>query len=91
MARVRLLGIWLVCVVCAVLAVPWMLVSVIVNSPRAWTFAKGFDRVGNVMSGGGDDEYLSSRAQRVRKEGRRWACVLCRLLDNFDPGHCDKY
>jgi hypothetical protein len=91
MARVGLLGIWLVCVLCVVLAIPWMLVTILVGSPRAWTLAKGFDRVGNVIAGGVDDEYLSTRAQRVRKEGRRWACILCRLLDRFDPGHCDKY
>lgn len=91
MARMRLLGIWLVCLLCVVLAVLWMLVSILVGSPRAWTFAKGFDRVGNVMAGGLDTEYLSERAQRVRKEGRRWACILCRLLDKVDPGHCDKY
>jgi hypothetical protein len=68
-----------------------MLFSILVNSPRSWTLAKGFDRVGNVVAGGTDDEYLSARAQRVRKQGRRWACVLCRLLDKVDPGHCDKY
>jgi hypothetical protein len=34
---------------------------------------------------------MSARAQRVRKEGRRWACCLCKLLDKIDPGHCDRY
>lgn len=33
MVRVRLLGIWLVCVACAAFAVPWMLVSILVGSP----------------------------------------------------------
>lgn len=91
MARLCLLGIWMACVLCALVALPWMLVSILVNSPRSWALAKGFDRVGNVVAGGTDDEYLSARAQRVRKEGRRWACVLCRLLDKVDPGHCDRY
>jgi hypothetical protein len=91
MARVRLFSIWLVCVLCVVSAFPLMLVSILVGSPRAWTIAKGFDRVGNASTGGDDSEYMSARAQRVRKEGRRWACILCRLLDKVDPGHCDKY
>jgi hypothetical protein len=63
---VGLLGIWLVCALCAVLAVPWMFVSILRGSPRTWTLAKGFDRVGNVMTGGVDDEYLSARAQRTQ-------------------------
>lgn len=91
MERLGLLGIWLVCVLCALITLPWMLVSILVGSPRAWTIAKGYDRVGNASTGGDDGEYLSARAQRVRKEGRRWGCVLCRLLDKVDPGHCDKY
>ena len=27
---------------------------------------------------------------RARDGGRRWGCLLCRLLDALDPGHCDK-
>ena len=65
MGRVGLLGIWLVCALCAVLAVPWMLVSILFGSPRTWTLAKGFDRVGNVMTGV-DDEYLSAKARRTQ-------------------------
>jgi hypothetical protein len=56
MARVELLGIWLVCALYAVLAVPWMLVSTLGGSPRTWPLAKGFDRVDNVMTDGVDDE-----------------------------------
>jgi hypothetical protein len=38
-----------------------------------------------------DAEYLSARANRVQKEGRVWACVLCRLLDRIEPGHCERF
>lgn len=86
-----LLVIWVVCVLCAAIALPYMLACVLVGSPRAWLIALGFDRVGNATTGGIDGEYLSARAARVRKEGRRWGCVLCRLLDKLDPGHCDKF
>lgn len=91
MKRLLLFAIWIVCVLCAATALPYMLVCILVGSPRAWTIALGFDRVGNAMTGGIDGEYLSARASRVRKEGRRWACVLCKLLDKVDPGHCDRF
>lgn len=91
MKRLLLFAIWIVCALCAVIALPYMLVCILVGSPRAWVIALGFDRVGNAMTGGIDGEYLSARAGRVRKEGRRWACILCRLLDKVDPGHCDKF
>jgi hypothetical protein len=88
---ILLLAAWLVCVLCAVIALPYMLVCILVGSQRAWTIALGFDRVSNAMTGGIDGEYLSARAARVCKEERRWGCVLCRLLDKLDPGHCDRF
>ena len=27
---------------------------------------------------------------KAAREGKRWACVLCRLLDRLDPNHCEK-
>lgn len=35
-------------------------------------------------------ETISSRAGRARASGRTWGCILCRLLDDIDPGHCDE-
>jgi hypothetical protein len=91
MKRLLLFAIWLVCLLCAIVALPWMLACLLVDSPRAWTIALGFDRVGNALTGGVDAEYLSARANRVQKEGRVWACVLCRLLDRIEPGHCERF
>lgn len=34
-------------------------------------------------------ETVSARAGRGVKSGKPWACVLCRLLDRIDPGHCE--
>lgn len=34
-------------------------------------------------------ETISSRAGRARASGRTWGCVLCRWLEDLDPGHCD--
>ena len=37
---------------------------------------------------GSEDETVSSRAGKAAQSGRRWGCILCRMLDWFDPGHC---
>ena len=57
---------------------------------RAWRIAVGIDQLVNVAANGHEDETLSSRAGKAAREGQRWACVLCRLLDRLDPNHCEK-
>ena len=42
----------------------------------------------NVLTGGDATETMSSRAGKGVKEGKRWACVLCRFLDLFQKDHC---
>ena len=42
----------------------------------------------NVLTGGDANETMSSRAGKGVKEGKRWACVLCRFLDLFQKDHC---
>jgi len=50
----------------------------------------GHDQLANAAFGGHEDETLSSRAGKAAREGKRWACVFCRLLDRLDPNHCEK-
>lgn len=50
--------------------------------------AVAFDQLFNTASGGNEDETISERAARLRKDGVRWACVLCKLLNWLDDGHC---
>ncbi|WP_043330533.1 hypothetical protein [Curvibacter gracilis] len=64
--------------------------AVATNPGRAWGIARAFDRVFNVAANGDERETVSSRAARARDEGRAWGCVLCRLLDRLDAGHCDQ-
>lgn len=64
--------------------------SVAFSPDRAWRISKGWDQLGNVALNGSEDELISTRAARARDAGRRWGCVLCRLLDHIDPDHCDK-
>lgn len=42
----------------------------------------------NVLTGGDANETMSSRAGKGVKEGKRWACVLCRFLDLIQKDHC---
>ena len=37
-----------------------------------------------------EDETISSRAGKARLAGKRWGCILCRLLDKIDKQHCEK-
>ena len=84
--RLALLTIWLLCQIAAVIASLWMLAAALAGSRRAWTL----DQLANAAFGGHEDETLSSRAGKAAREGKRWACVLCRLLDRLDPNHCEK-
>ncbi len=44
----------------------------------------------NVLTGGDANETMSSRAGKGVKEGKRWACVLCKFLDLFQRDHCQR-
>lgn len=33
---------------------------------------------------------LSRRAGLARNAGKRWGCVLCRVLERFAAKHCDR-
>jgi len=57
---------------------------------RALRIAIGWDQLGNVALNGDENETISSRAARGRDEKKRWACVLCKLLDWLDNDHCNK-
>ena len=79
-------------VIGCILAIVWMLACIIFMpyGPRPMHIALAFDQLVNASTGGSEDETISSRAGRLRKEGRGWACVLCRVLDALDKNHCEK-
>lgn len=62
--------------------------AILFNPERAVRIAVGFDQLANVAANGSSTETISSRAYRAQQEGRRWGCVLCRLLDKIDKDHC---
>ena len=65
--------------------------AAIIGSNRAWPVAVANDQALNaalVGRTGSEDETVSSRAGKAAQSGRKWGCILCRVLDWFDPGHC---
>jgi hypothetical protein len=48
------------------------------------------DQLLNVILLGNEDETISSRIAKDRRRGRKFACILCRVLDWLDPHHCEK-
>lgn len=90
--RLLLIVLWTMCQIAHIVASAWMLFAALVspNGRRAWTLAVAYDQLVNAAFGGSEDETISSRAGRARRQDKRWACVLCRLLDALDPGHCER-
>jgi hypothetical protein len=86
------IGMFLLAVLCALAAAVgwlWMLAAVLGGSDRAHRLAVSFDQLANTAFGGNEDETISSRAGKAARDGRRWACVLCKLLDWIQPNHCE--
>lgn len=49
-----------------------------------------FDQSVNAILGGYPDETISLRSARERDiNNKKWACVLCKVLDVFQKDHCD--
>ena len=86
--RVVLLAIYLICLFASFYAACRMLYLIGRNPSKAWVLAIAHDQLGNAALNGDPDETVSSRANRARSEGRRWGCVLCRILDWLQPDHC---
>jgi hypothetical protein len=63
--------------------------SIVFNPAKAWNIALMIDQTANVGANGKVDTTISARAARARNAGRRWGCVLCRLLDWVQTDHCD--
>jgi hypothetical protein len=88
MKRALMLGLWLLCLLCNLVAALQMLVAIVTGSRRAWTLAVSYDQLGNVVLGGDEDTTISARAWANRATWR-WS-LLVRLLDKVEPRHCYK-
>ncbi len=90
MGRLTLLVIWALCQLGMALIALRMLYAVATAPAKAWAIAVALDDAANVAGNGRLGQTISARAAQARSEGRRWGCVLCRLLDRLDSGHCDR-
>ena len=88
--RLGLLGLWVLCALAGLIATLWMLFAAIAGSPRAWRLAVAHDQLANTAFGGDEDETISSRAGKGARRGERKWCLLCRLLNVIEQGHCEK-
>ena len=88
MTRVRLVALMPLLALAPVVAFARYCWAICTNPARAWRIAVGFDQLANVAANGDEDETISSRAEKARRKGRRWGCVLCRVLDWLDKDHC---
>lgn len=73
------------------IVVPLWGVQAFAGSRRAVKAATAYDQLWNALLGGHEDETISSRAAKARAAGRRWGCVLCRIVDAIDRDHCDRF
>lgn len=59
--------------------------------PRS--YARGvliaFDRLVNAVTRGDPDLSVSQQNAIRARQGKRLACIICRLLDRFAPNHCE--
>lgn len=90
MARLILFGLWLAALLAMVLALFMSLLQLLTGSHRAVRVFVGADQTLNAAIGGSEDETISSRAGKGARRGVWRYCLLCRLLDLVDPGHCER-
>ena len=88
MRALILIGVWFVSHFAHIIGSTWMLLATLTGRDRAWKIALAYDMLGNASTGGKPGEYISTRAFYASQDGRRWACILCRLLDYIQKDHC---
>lgn len=77
------------CLLAAAFAALSMVIGVAFIPSHAHRVAVAFDQLANAGAGGDEDETISSRAAKAARARVFWGCLLCGLLNRFDPGHCE--
>jgi hypothetical protein len=65
------------------------LAHIVDNPAKSLAIALMMDQAGNVAINGRVDQSLSQRADIAWKAGKRWGCILCKLLDWVQKNHCE--
>lgn len=87
-ARLILLAMAPFVLLAAIVALIGYVVAVVIAPKAAFNTALSLDQAANAAGHGDPDESISSRAGKAKLNGKRWACVLCKLLDWIVPNHC---
>lgn len=90
MRRLKLLLLWPLLLIGAIYFLLRYPFAVFLAPDKALRMATAMDEAANVAVNGYGDTTISARAARARNRGKRWGCVLCRLLDSVDADHCGK-
>ncbi|HJU70402.1 MAG TPA: hypothetical protein VJ603_00995 [Paucimonas sp.] len=88
--RLALMLLYPLCLLASALAALRLAWAILVSPARAWRLAVAHDQLANAAANGSEDETISSRAGKAAGNGQRWGCILCKLLDKIDPGHCER-
>lgn len=88
-SRLVSLALFALCGLGLIVLVPLHCYWSIAKPERAHGIAAQVDRAVNGALRGNPKETISSRANRAKVHGRRWGCVLCKVLDWFKAGHCE--
>ncbi|MCL2829979.1 MAG: hypothetical protein FWD77_04475 [Betaproteobacteria bacterium] len=90
MPRWKLFLVFLFCQLIAGLIALRMAWAICTNPDRAWKLGVAYDRLANAAANDDEAQTVSSRAAKAQKDGKRWGCLLCKVLDWIDPDHCAK-
>jgi len=82
-------GIFLVCVLGALVCLVWMLGVMLSPGSRFIRIAVGLDCAASAVFGGDGMTTISKRAGLAAREGKPWGCILCSLLDKLQRNHCE--
>jgi hypothetical protein len=91
MTRATRLLVWLGSLLMAILANLIAPLSILRGGSRGWSVVQANDMALNAALGGSPREYVSTRCSHARAVGKWWGRLMCRVLDAFDAGHCDRF
>jgi hypothetical protein len=55
-----------------------------------WNILISIDQLANTVLGGDPDETISSRMGKRARKGDKLGKIICKILNIFDKGHCEK-
>lgn len=72
----------------ALVAIAGFVITTVTTPKVAHNVAVGLDQSANAALHGDPDETISGRAGKARRQGVKWGCILCGILDRIDKNHC---